>query len=87
MGQAAYASYMAIQTNRRFTATQYALLTSLMAVPGSIAAAVTGYMAEGLGWVGFYITCALLAVPGMLLLLILAPWGASNESIDVDVHD
>jgi PAT family beta-lactamase induction signal transducer AmpG len=69
LGQAAYASYMATQTDKRFTATQYALLTSLMALPNSLAAAVTGFMAESLGWVGFYCVCALLGIPGMLLLL------------------
>ena len=81
MGQAAYASYMAVQTNKKFTATQYAMMTSLMAIPGTIAAAATGYMAEYLGWIGFYTVCALLAIPGMLLLFRIAPWGSSNEEI------
>jgi MFS transporter, PAT family, beta-lactamase induction signal transducer AmpG len=85
LGQAAYASYMAVQTNKRFTATQYAMMTSLMAIPGTVAAAVTGYMAEYLGWVGFYIICSLVAVPGLLLLLRIAPWGSSNEEIDASV--
>ena len=82
LGQAAYATYMAVKTNRQFTATQYALLTSLMAVPGALAAMVTGYMAEALGWSGFYLSCALLAIPGMLLLLRLAPWNATNQELD-----
>ncbi len=85
LGQAAYASYMAVQTNKRFTATQYAMMTSLMAVPGTAAASITGYMAEYLGWIGFYVTCALVALPGMLLLLRIAPWGSSNEDIDASV--
>lgn len=83
MGQAAYATYMAIQTNKRFTATQYALLTSLMAVPGTVAASVTGFMAEGMGWSGFYIACTLAALPGMLLLFTIAPWGMTNDELDV----
>jgi len=86
LGQAAYASYMAIQTNKRFTATQYAMMTSLMAIPGTVAAAVTGYMAEYLGWVGFYIACSLVALPGMLLLLRIAPWGSSNKDIDANMR-
>ncbi len=85
MGQAAYASYMAVQTNKRFTATQYAMMTSLMAVPATVAAAVTGYMVEFLGWSGFYFACALAALPGMLLLLRVAPWGSSNEDIDANI--
>ncbi len=87
MGQAAYATYMAIQTNKRFTATQYALLTSLMAVPGTVAASITGFMAEGLGWSGFYIACALAALPGMLLLFKVAPWGMTNDELDVAAQE
>jgi len=86
LGQAAYASFMAIQTNKRFTATQYAMMTSLMAVPGTAAAAVTGYIAEYLGWVGFYIACSLVALPGMLLLFRIAPWNSSNEEIDASTR-
>ena len=82
LGQAAYATYMAVKTNRQFTATQYALLTSLMAVPGALAAMITGYMAEFFGWGDFYLICALLAIPGLLLLLRLAPWNATNRQLD-----
>ncbi|MBW2467293.1 MAG: AmpG family muropeptide MFS transporter [Deltaproteobacteria bacterium] len=84
LGQAAYASYMAVQTNKRFTATQYAMMTSLMAIPGTAAAAITGYMAEYCGWIGFYTICALVAIPGLLILVRIAPWGSSNEEIDAD---
>jgi len=82
LGQAAYATYMAIQTNKRFTATQYALLTSLMAVPGVVAASATGFMAKYLGWDIFYFLCAIIAVPGLLLLFKIAPWNASNEELE-----
>jgi MFS transporter, PAT family, beta-lactamase induction signal transducer AmpG len=82
LGQAAYATYMAVQTNKRFTATQYALLTSLMAVPGVFAASITGYMAKYLGWDIFYYLCALFAIPGMLLLFKIAPWNATNEQLE-----
>ncbi len=82
MGQAAYATYMAIQTNKRFTATQYALLTSVMALPGVFAAASTGYLAKYIGWNSFYVFCALIAIPGMLILFKIAPWGISNEALE-----
>jgi PAT family beta-lactamase induction signal transducer AmpG len=68
LGQAAYATFMALQTNKKFTATQYALLTSLMAVPGTIFASGTGYLAESVGWTGFYLFCALAALPGLLMI-------------------
>ena len=68
MGTSAYAAFMASLTNKQFTATQYALLTSLMGVPRVIAAAPTGWLAKSLGWEVFFILCALVAIPGILLL-------------------
>ena len=82
LGQAAYATYMAIQTSKRFTATQYALLTSLMGVPGVFAASMTGYMSKFLGWNLFYMFCSLIALPGLLLLFMVAPWNTSNEALE-----
>lgn len=76
MGTAAYAAFMASITNKKFTATQYALLTSLMGVPRVMASAPTGYLAKHLGWEAFFIACTLIAIPGMLLLLKFAPWHA-----------
>jgi PAT family beta-lactamase induction signal transducer AmpG len=74
MGTAAYVAFMASITNKRFTATQYALLSSLMGVPRVLASAPTGFLAKQFGWEGFFIACTLIAVPGMLLLLKFAPW-------------
>jgi len=74
MGTAAYMAFMASITNKRFTATQYALLTSLMGVPRVLASAPTGFLAKNLGWGSFFIACTVIAIPGMLLLLKFAPW-------------
>jgi PAT family beta-lactamase induction signal transducer AmpG len=68
MGGSAYAAYMASLTNKQFTATQYALLSSLMAIPRVILSSPTGKMAEVLGWESFFIVCTFMAVPGLLLL-------------------
>ncbi len=73
MGTAAYVAFMASITNKKFTATQYALLSSLMGLPRVLASAPTGYFAKHLGWANFFIICTLIAIPGMLLLLKLAP--------------
>jgi PAT family beta-lactamase induction signal transducer AmpG len=75
MGTSAFAAFMASLCNRRFTATQYALLTSLMGVPRVVLGAGTGYLAEQLGWMNFFVFCTLIAIPGMLLLFRVAPWG------------
>lgn len=74
MGTAAYVAFMASITDKRFTATQYALLSSLMGIPRVIASAPTGFLAKHMGWMGFFIACTLIAIPGMLLLLKFAPW-------------
>ena len=71
MGTAAYAAYMASITNIRFTATQFALLSSLMAIPGAIFAGRTGALAETFGWNHFFLGCALAAAPGMFLIPLL----------------
>jgi len=76
MGTAAYMAFMASITNKKFTATQYALLTSLMGVPRVLASAPTGFLAKNMGWVSFFIACTLIAIPGMLLLLKFAPWNS-----------
>ena len=74
MGTAAYLAFMASITNQKFTATQYALLSSLMGIPRVVASAGTGYLAKFIGWPGFFLACTLVAIPGMLLLFKFAPW-------------
>lgn len=81
MGTTAFVAYMASITNKKFTATQYALLSSLMGVPRVLASAPTGFLAKYMGWENFFIACALIAAPGMLLLLKFAPWN-SKPHID-----
>jgi len=74
MGTAAYVAFMASMTNKKFTATQYALLSSLMGIPRVLASAPTGFMVEAMGWVSFFTFCALVAIPGLMLLNRFAPW-------------
>jgi PAT family beta-lactamase induction signal transducer AmpG len=78
MGTAAFVAFMASITDRRFTATQYALLTSLMGLPRALASSVTGLMAKHVGWEVFFVACTLIAIPGMLLLLKFAPWNSET---------
>ncbi|MCD6184720.1 MAG: AmpG family muropeptide MFS transporter [Deltaproteobacteria bacterium] len=80
MGTAAFVAFMASITDKRFTATQYALLSSLMAFPRVLASAPTGFMAQSAGWENFFIICMLAAAPGMFLLPKIAPWNLNNES-------
>ncbi len=81
MGTAAYVAFMASLTNKRFTATQYALLSSLMGVPRVLASAPTGYIAESVGWAGFFVLCTLIAVPGLLILRRFSAWGEQQPVV------
>jgi PAT family beta-lactamase induction signal transducer AmpG len=68
MGTTAFVAFMASLTDKRFTATQYALLSSIMGIPRVLAGSITGLLATWLGWAGFFIVCTLLAIPGLLLI-------------------
>lgn len=74
LGTAAFVAYIAHTTHPLYTATQFALFTSLAAVPRTFANAATGYMVDSMGWRNFFIFCFIIAIPGMLLLLKIAPW-------------
>ena len=78
LGAAAFVSYIARATHPAYTATQFALFTSLAAVPRTFLNATTGWLVAELGWFNFFLLCAVLALPGMLLLLKVAPWNENN---------
>jgi PAT family beta-lactamase induction signal transducer AmpG len=68
MAATAFLAFMASMTNRKFSATQYALLSSLMGIPRVILSSPTGYLAEKLGWTGFFIFCGCMTIPGLLMI-------------------
>jgi MFS transporter, PAT family, beta-lactamase induction signal transducer AmpG len=80
LGAAASGAFIARATHPGYTATQYALFTSLAVVPRTFANAATGWLVDMLGWMGFFFLCAALAVPGMLLLFKVAPWKGEPAS-------
>jgi PAT family beta-lactamase induction signal transducer AmpG len=74
LGTAALISFIARATDVRYTATQFALFTSLALVPRTFVNSAAGPIVEFLGWPHYFVLCALLAVPGLLLLPWVAPW-------------
>jgi PAT family beta-lactamase induction signal transducer AmpG len=74
LGTVALTAYIARETSRAFTATQFALFTSFIAVPRTFANASTGFLIEAMGYTSFFLLCTAIAVPGMLMLLKVAPW-------------
>jgi PAT family beta-lactamase induction signal transducer AmpG len=82
LGTAAFTAFIARTTDPRYTATQFALFTSLAAVPRSLINATTGWIVDAIGWFDFYLLCMALALPGMALLLRVAPWNAATPGAE-----
>jgi PAT family beta-lactamase induction signal transducer AmpG len=74
LGTAAFVAYIMRETDPRFTATQFALFTSLAAVPRTFINATVGMIVDYTGWFNFFLLCFVLAIPGMLMLPKIAPW-------------
>lgn len=80
LGTAAFVAYIAQATSKRFTATQYALLSSLVALPGVALGSLSGVLAEALGFRDFFLLCTGLCLPGLLLLPKVAPWNSKPRA-------
>lgn len=80
LGTAAFVAFIARSTHPLYTATQYALFSSLAAMPRTFVNATTGWLVEWLGWANFFLLCMLLALPGMALLLKVAPWRENHDT-------
>ena len=69
MGTTAFVAYLASLCNRRYTAVQYALLTSFMQMLGKfVVVPSSGFLVEGLGWINFFILSTLAGLPALALL-------------------
>ncbi len=79
LGTAAFLSFLMGLCNPRFSATQYALLSSFMAFSRDILVGPSGMIVEHVGWPWFFILSFLVAIPGLLLLPIFAPWGKDSN--------
>jgi PAT family beta-lactamase induction signal transducer AmpG len=73
MATAAFLAYVTRLCDKRYGATQYALLSSLLGLGRTLSGPPSGFMAERLGYEWFFLAAALLATPGMLLLQRVAP--------------
>jgi MFS transporter, PAT family, beta-lactamase induction signal transducer AmpG len=77
---AVFVAYLMSLCNHAFTATQFALLSSLMATSNIILAAPAGVLAKSTGWSTFFLLTIVAALPGLLLLPIVAPWNSAENS-------
>jgi PAT family beta-lactamase induction signal transducer AmpG len=76
-----FATYLSGLSNTAFTATQYALLSSVAAVARTFATTPSGIAADRLGFTDFYIFCALLGIPGLVLLYFMRRAGFIVERV------
>jgi PAT family beta-lactamase induction signal transducer AmpG len=78
---AVFLAFLMALCNVRYSATQFALLSSLMGVSRDVLVAPAGAVAEALGWPGYFLATVAAALPGMLLLPAFAPWNQASPPI------
>jgi PAT family beta-lactamase induction signal transducer AmpG len=69
MATSAFVAFMASMSNKKYTATQYAILSSVATLGRTFFSGFSGNMVKTLGWANFFYVCALIAIPGLLMLL------------------
>src|SRR5262249_1199768 len=79
LGTTAFVAFIARATDPRYTATQFPPFTSRAVVPRTLVSASTGWIVARTGWYPFFLICVVLALPGMALLLRVAPWRRLTE--------
>ena len=87
MAGTALVGYLSSLCSPAFTATQYALLSSLASVGRTLVASSGGVLAEKLGWVSFFLLTTVATVPALVLLLWIGPHDdLRNDQLDRGVE-
>jgi PAT family beta-lactamase induction signal transducer AmpG len=82
MGTGAFTVLLLRLTEKRFSATQYALFSSLFALPRVAAGPITGFAVAAIGWSSFFLTTLVIGVPGLLMLNRFAPFGVREPQFE-----
>jgi PAT family beta-lactamase induction signal transducer AmpG len=83
MGNGAFGVLLLRLTQKRFSATQYALLSSLFTLPRILSGPPAGILAATIGWRNFFLLTPLAGIPGMLMLARFVPWGVKDPQFHV----
>ena len=83
MGTGAFGVLLLRMTMKKFSATQYALFSSLFALPRILAGPVTGVMVDAMGWLDFFLFTIAVGIPGLLMLQRFSPLGVREPALDV----
>jgi len=71
MGSTAFVAFVMALCNKRFSATQFALLSSLSVLGRVVISPTSGYIVSYVGWANFFLLTTVAALPGLLLVLYL----------------
>ncbi|MGE3508789.1 MAG: MFS transporter [Vicinamibacterales bacterium] len=82
MGTGAFGVLLLRLTEKRFSATQYALFTSLFALPRVMAGPIAGLAVDAMGWAPFYLATMVVGIPGLLMLARFVPLGAREPRLE-----
>jgi PAT family beta-lactamase induction signal transducer AmpG len=83
LGSGAFGVLLLRLTQKRFSATQYALLSSLFSIPRILAGPPAGLLADTLGWRDFFILTLPVGIPGLMMLARFVPWSVRDPEFHV----
>jgi PAT family beta-lactamase induction signal transducer AmpG len=84
MGTGAFSVLLLRLTQKRFSATQYSLMSSLFALPRILAGPVAGFAVDAVGWVAYFWISVAAGLPGLFFLRRFAPFGGQEPDLQVD---
>ncbi len=82
MGTGAFSVLLLRLTEKRFSATQYALFSSLFALPRVAAGPITGFAVAAIGWSSFFLTTLVIGIPGLMMLNRFVPLGVREPQFE-----
>ncbi|MGE5245756.1 MAG: AmpG family muropeptide MFS transporter [Betaproteobacteria bacterium] len=84
LGTGAFSVLLLRMTQKRFSATQYALFSSLFALPRLLAGPITGFVVDAIGWPAFYLSTIAMGIPGLVMLARFVPLGVREPIFAVE---
>ena len=84
LGTGAFSVLLLRLTQKRFSATQYALFSSLFALPRLLAGPITGFVVDAIGWQAFFLLTVVMGVPGLVMLARFVPLGVREPQFEFE---
>ena len=84
LGTGAFSVLLLRMTQKRFSATQYALFSSLFALPRLLAGPIAGVAVDAVGWSTFFLSTLVIGIPGLVMLARFAPLGMREPIFSVE---